>query len=204
MRRGEVREQVIALTEQGKSILEIVTMLQVSRSTVGRCRRDSGVEVPGYKKTLPAEIHNQRMEYHQSGMTDGEIAKLEWVTREAIRYWRIENGLEPNKDKSEKPINQPRERYRPEFYAGGGDIPRGEPIPKRRKLIAVPLLHPGDSVTVVDSPELDADGNERVRKPKIYAGQVRQVTANLIVVDVGAYCKSWMTDDIRIGRVKIA
>lgn len=42
----------------------------------------------------------ERMELYNAGLTDGEIAKREFVGKDAIRYWRKSRGLPANAKKN--------------------------------------------------------------------------------------------------------
>ena len=60
-------------------------------------RRPGAIKRKKFGGRLTTEAHNRRLALHQRGLTDGEIAAKEGVTKSAIYSWRNSNKLLANR-----------------------------------------------------------------------------------------------------------
>ena len=111
----EQRYIIANLAREGKTDREIVEAVGLARCTVGKARREAGIEVnrdTNNRHKLPEHENLRRMKCYEKGMSDYEIAETLGLTKQAISDWRSRKGLSPHiKGKQKKaPLVVPKPR----------------------------------------------------------------------------------------------
>ena len=97
---AETKQQILNMARQGMTDLEIVDVLQVSRSTVCKLRNKARIPVAVQGDKVGSKLskagHERRMTLYSKGLTDAALATALSVTKGTICEWRKRNGLPAN------------------------------------------------------------------------------------------------------------
>ena len=108
----EQKRLIAELSKQGKSDPKIAKIIGISRSVIGKYRRDMGIKpavTRGAKTKLSDAEQARRMMLYKKGLSDAALAVALNLTKEAVSDWRKRNKLSANvgKHNTNKPMPKP-------------------------------------------------------------------------------------------------
>ena len=89
---------IAELSKQGKSDPKIAKLIGISRSVIGKYRRDVGIKpavTRGAKTKLSNAEQERRMMLYKKGLTDAALAVALNLSKEAVSDWRRRNNNLP-------------------------------------------------------------------------------------------------------------
>ncbi len=114
----EQKRLIAELSKQGKSDPKIAKLIGISRSVIGKYRRDMGIKpavTRGAKTKLSDAEQERRMMLYNKGLTDAALAVALNLTKAAVSEWRRRsNNLPANigKHNANRPMPKPHS-YKP-------------------------------------------------------------------------------------------
>ena len=94
----EQKRLIAELSKQGKSDPKIAKLIGISRSVIGKYRRDVGIKpavTRGAKTKLSDAEQERRMMLYKKGLTDAALAVALNLSKEAVSDWRRRSGKLP-------------------------------------------------------------------------------------------------------------
>ena len=94
----EQKRLIAELSKQGKSDPKIAKLIGISRSVIGKYRRDVGIKpavTRGAKTKLSDAEQERRMMLYNKGLTDAALAVALNLSKEAVSDWRRRSGKLP-------------------------------------------------------------------------------------------------------------
>ena len=109
----EQKRLIAELSKQGKSDPKIAKLIGISRSVIGKYRRDMGIKpavTRGAKTKLSNAEQERRMVLYNKGLTDAALAVALNLSKEAVSDWRRRSGKLPanmGKHNTNRPMPKP-------------------------------------------------------------------------------------------------
>ena len=109
----EQKRLIAELSKQGKSDPKIAKLIGISRSVIGKYRRDMGIKpavTRGAKTKLSNAEQERRMVLYNKGLTDAALEVALNLSKEAVSDWRRRSGKLPanmGKHNTNRPMPKP-------------------------------------------------------------------------------------------------